>query len=126
MKPALALSAAAAMSAACAVGEPFVYLNGMRWSRVELNTFDTRIVSVDGVTRLQNDKLPVEPGVRTIVLEAPPAAGFHRGEERTIVLDVEPCVQYWFEARRANPLSQDFEPRVNHSARIAGCKAGEL
>jgi len=125
MKPVPALSAIAVTAAACATQEPFAHLNGFRWSRVELNTFDTRIVSVDGVTRLQNEKLTVEPGVRTIVLEAPPAAGFRRGEERTIVLKVEPCMQYWFEARRTNPLSQDFEPRVNHSDRIAGCKTKE-
>ena len=123
MRVILALSAAIAVAAAaCAATEPFAYLNGPRWSRVELNTFDTRIVSVDGVTRLQNELLPVQPGIRTIVLEAPPAAGFLLPEQRTLVLNVEPCKQYWFEAKRTNPLSQDFEPRVNYSAEIAGCR----
>ena len=124
MKALLVFSAAATMVAACATTEAFSYLNGFRWKRAELNTFDARIVSVDGVTRLQNADLPVEPGIRTIVLEAPPAAGFHQGEQRAIVLNVEPCTKYWFEAKRINPLSQDWEPRVNYSDRIAGCKAG--
>lgn len=121
MKRFLAVSVIAVVAAACATTEPFSYLNGFRWSRVEINTFDALIVSVDGATRLQNEKLPVEPGIRTIVLAAPPAAGFHRREQRSLVLKVEPCMQYWFEAKRINPLSQDWEPRVNHSERIAGC-----
>jgi len=45
--PALA-HATATMVAACAAPAEFSYLNGFRWTRVELNTYDTRIVSVDG------------------------------------------------------------------------------
>jgi len=122
MKALLVFSAAATMVAACATTEAFSYLNGFRWNKTELNTYDARIISVDGVTRLQNEDLRVEPGVREIVLEAPPAAGFYHGEQRALVLEVEPCMQYWFEAKRTNPLSQDWEPRVNYSARIAGCR----
>jgi hypothetical protein len=124
MKRLLLLVTATTMVAACATSEEFSYLNGFRWTRVEMNTFDARIVSVDGVTRAQNAKLLVDPGVRTIVLEAPPAAGFFWPVQREIVVKVEPCMQYWFEARRANPLAQDWEPRVNFSDRIAGCKSG--
>jgi hypothetical protein len=122
MKFPLLLSAAATMLVACATPTEFSYLNGQRWIKVELNTYDTQVVSVDGFTRRQNAKLFVEPGVRTIVLEAPPAAGFTRGQLRDIVVNVEPCMQYWFEAKRTNPLSQDWEPRVNYSDSIAGCK----
>lgn len=123
MKLPLLLSAAATMIAACTTPADFSYLNGNRWTTVELNTYDTRIISVDGFTRRQNAKLFVEPGVRTIVLEAPPAAGFTWGQLREIVVTVEPCMQYWFEAKRTNPLSQDWEPRVNYSDRIAGCES---
>ena len=124
MKFLLLLSATATMVAGCAAPAEFSYLNGSRWTTVELNTYDTRIISVDGYTRRQNEKLFVDPGVRTIVLEAAPAAGFFWPQQREIVVNVEPCMQYWFEAKRANPLAQDWEPRVNYADRIAGCKSG--
>jgi len=124
MKFLLLLSATATMVAACAAPAEFSYLNGSRWTTVELNTYDTRIISVDGYTRRQNEKLFVDPGVRTIVLEAVPTAGFFWPQQREIVVKVEPCMQYWFEAKRVNPLSQDWEPRVNYADRIAGCKPG--
>jgi hypothetical protein len=92
MKLLLLLTATATMVAGCAAPAEFSYLNGFRWTRVELNTYDTRIVSVDGYTRRQNEKLFVDPGVRTIVLEAPPAAGFFWPQQREIVVKVEHAV----------------------------------
>ena len=112
----------AALTAACATPSEFSYLNGQRWSRVEINTFDTRIVSVDGFTRSQNERLFVEPGIRRVVLEAAPVGGFAWPVQRELVLDIEPCTQYWFEAKRVNPLAQDWEPRVNHREPVAGCR----
>jgi hypothetical protein len=38
-------------------------------------------------------------------------------------VNVEPCTEYWFEARRASQREQDFEPRVNYKEPIAGCGA---
>ena len=113
---------AIALAAGCTTPADLAYVNGSRWSRVEKNTYDTRIVSVDGVTRGWNEKLLVSPGVRTIVLEAPPAAGFSRVQEQTLIVNIDPCMQYWFEAKRINPLAQAFEPRVNHRESIAGCR----
>lgn len=121
MKRFLMPLAASVLLAACAAPSEFAYLNGHRWSTVEINTFDTRIVSVDGYTRTQNRQLFVEPGVRTVVLEAAPVGGFVWPYQRELVLTIEPCTQYWFEAKRVSPLSQDWEPRVNHKERVAGC-----
>ncbi len=122
MKTLPLLLIAGAIATACATTQAYSYLNGFRWSKVEANTYDVLIVSVDGVTRAQNAKLLVEPGVRTLILEAPPADGFRRGEQRELVLRIDPCMECWFEAKRSNPLSQDWEPRVNYRDRIAGCK----
>lgn len=105
----------------CATTQNFSYLDGYRWNRAELNTFDTVIVSVDGQHYLENKRVRVEPGLRKIVLQAPPTAGFRFGEQRTIELNIEPCTHYWFEAKKANALAQDWEPRVNYKDRIAGC-----
>lgn len=115
--------AAAAALAGCAATEPFSQLDGQRWRKAELNTFDVLIVSVDGKHYVQRPGEPVriEPGLRRIVVQGPPAAGFRFGEQRTLELNVEPCVRYWLEAKKANALAQDFEPRVNHREPIPGC-----
>ncbi|MCS7100242.1 MAG: hypothetical protein NZL99_00950 [Burkholderiaceae bacterium] len=112
----------AALLAGCAASEPFSQLDGRRWSRAELNTYDVIVISVDGEHHVQREApILVKPGRRTIVVQGPPAAGFRFGEQRTLVLDVEPCMHYWLEAKKAGPLTQEFEPRVNRKEPIAGC-----
>lgn len=120
--PALAAVGLAAL-AGCATQEGFSYLTGQRWQKAELNTFDVQIISVDGKHYIERKGQPVmvEPGLRTIVVQGPPTAGFTYGEQRTLKLDVQPCTRYWLEAKKANALSQDFEPRVNYREPIAGC-----
>jgi hypothetical protein len=123
-RAALALAAIGlAALAGCATQEGFAYLSGYRWQKAELNTFDVQIISVDGKHYIERKGQPVmiEPGLRTIVVQGPPTAGFTYGEQRTLKLDVQPCTRYWLEAKKANALSQDFEPRVNYSEPIAGC-----
>jgi len=109
--------------AGCATQDGFAYLTGARWHRAELNTFDVQIISVDGTHYVERRNQPVmiDPGPRTIVVQGPPTAGFNYGEQRTLKLDVQPCTRYWLEAKKANALSQDFEPRVNYSEPISGC-----
>ena len=118
----VALAAAGAvllLLTACAT-EPFAYLDGKRWSRVEMNTYDVTVISVDGTHYLQRPAR-IDPGARQVVVQGPPTAGFHFGEQRTLALNVEPCTYYWLGARKAGPLSQDFEPYVNYQEPIAGC-----
>lgn len=121
---AVAAVIAAAVLAGCAARpENFSFLHGERWRKVELNTFDVIIISVDGRHYIERPGAPimVAPGLRRIVVQGPPAAGFTFGEQRTLTLEVKPCTRYWLEAKKANPLAQDFEPRVNHSEPIVGC-----
>lgn len=114
--------AAALLAAGCATVEPFSQLDGRRWNRVELNTYDVTIVSVDGEHYVQRGTpIVVKPGPHKIVVQGPPTAGFRFGEQRVLELNVEPCMRYWLEAKKANALSQDFEPRVNYREPIAGC-----
>jgi len=124
--PLIRITAAAALAAVlvgCATQDGFSYLQGERWRKAELNTFDVIIISVDGTHYIERQYQPVmiDPGVRKIVVQGPPVAGFKYGEQRTLTLDVKPCTRYWLEAKKAGPLSQDFEPRVNYSEPIAGC-----
>jgi hypothetical protein len=115
--PAVLLIAAAG----CATTEPFSYLDGGRWLKAEMNTYDTVIVAVDGSSYTYNSRIRVDPGPHTILLRAPPAAGFHDGVEKALEVNVEPCTRYWFEAKKVNRLDQDFEPRINYKEPIAGC-----
>jgi hypothetical protein len=117
------LLAASALLAGCATSQTFSQLTGQRWLRAELNTFDVLVISVDGTSFIERPGAPVrvDPGLREIVVQGPSTAGFRFGEQRTLKLDVQPCTRYFLEARKANSLSQDFEPRVNFSEPIAGC-----
>jgi hypothetical protein len=117
----LAPLATAVCMAGCSTSKPFSYLDSERWSRVEMNTYDTTIVSVDGTSYPYRSRIVVDPGRHHIVFQTKAAAGFESSPQKSLDLDVEPCVRYWFEAKRANPLQQDFELRINHTEPIAGC-----
>lgn len=113
------------MLAGCATQpDGIVYLHGERWHKAELNTFDVIVISVDGTHYIERRDRPVmiEPGLRKIVVQGPPVTGFTFGEQRTLVLDAKPCTRYWLEAKKAGPLTQDFEPRVNFQEPLAGCR----
>ncbi len=131
MKSSLPLTAAAlaalALVAGCATpSEPYAQLDGYRWSRVGIDTYDVIIISVDGEHRLQSRGFPmmITPGPHKIVVQAPPTPGNHFGEQRTLELNAEPCTRYWLEARKPTRVTSDFTPAVNYSERIAACKAG--
>jgi hypothetical protein len=118
-----ALAAAVVASAGCTTTKPFSYLDSERWSRVEMNTYDTFIVSIDGTSPGYRSRIVVDPGRHHIVFQTLPAAGFTYSPQKALDIDIEPCVRYWFEAKRANRLQQDYEPRLNHTEPIAGCAA---
>jgi hypothetical protein len=117
---ALALVPALAGLSCCATPS-FSYLDGERWSRSELNTYDTLIVSVDGTSYSYNSQIRVEPGRHHIVFQTNPIPGFDQSPQKALDIDIEPCQRYWFEAKRVNRGTQDFEPRVNYKESIAGC-----
>ena len=119
MRNIVLMLAAGALLAGCAT-EPFSYLDGRRYFRAEMNSYNAAVVSVDGKDYLQNP-VRVEPGRHTIVLQSPPVAGFRFATKQILELEVEPCKRYWFAAIRKNALSQDWTPRVDYVETIAGC-----
>jgi hypothetical protein len=121
MKLAIAALATALAASGCAT-ESFSYVQGGRYFRTPLDTFDTILVSVDGESSTQRPQR-IEPGKRTITVQGLPTAGFRYGEQRTLSLDIKPCVRYWIAARKNSRLSQDFEPYVDYSEPISGCKS---
>ena len=121
----LLVLAAIAATAGWATNQPFAQLDGYRWSKVGLNTFDVTIISVDGEHYVQRGvPIMITPGQHKIVVQGPPTAGFRFGEQRTLDLNVEPCTRYWLEARKENSLQQNFEPAVNYQEPISGCNRG--
>ena len=111
--------------AGCETYKSFSQLDGYRWSKVDLNTFDVIIIAVDDKSYIQrNVPVMIEPGPHKIVVEGPPQAGFTKGQLRTLQLDVKPCTRYWLEARKANRVTADFEPAVNYEEPISGCSIG--
>lgn len=119
----LALCTALVGLAGCASSEPFSYLDGERWVKVEMDTYDTVILAIDGKSYSYNSRIRVDPGEHHIVFQTRPASGFSFSPRKELVLDVAPCTRYYFEAKRANAAQQDFEPRVNYREPIAGCGA---
>jgi hypothetical protein len=114
----------ATLLAGCATSDTFSYIQGQRWLKAELNTFDVLVIRVgdrDSVQHGYNEPIRVDPGVQKVVVQGPAAAGFQYGEQRTLTLDIKPCTRYWLEAKKQNVLSQDFEPRVNYEEPIPGC-----
>jgi hypothetical protein len=112
-----------ALLGACATSEPYAYLNGARFSRVDFHTSDTIISAIDGGSPVRNRDVMVSPGMHRIELEAAPAGGFNYHALRTLELDVVPCTRYWFDARKENRLLAEFTPEVNYSEPIGGCHA---
>ena len=122
---AVAAVAAIGITAGCATTQPFSQLDGYRWNKAGLDTFDVTIISVDGEHYIQRGTpIMISPGSHKIIVQGPPTAGFRTGAQKTLDLNVEPCTRYWLEARKQNALQQDFTPAVNYSDRISGCSAG--
>jgi hypothetical protein len=121
MKLAIAALATALAASGCAT-ESFSYVQTGRYFRTPIDTYDAILISVDGKSTTQRPAV-VDPGVRTIVVQGFPTAGFAYGEQRTLTVDVKPCVRYWIAARKQSRLSQDFEPYIDYSEPISGCKA---
>jgi len=109
------------LQSCAATPKQFSYLDGYRWSTVEVNTFDTLIVSVDGKSYTYNSKIMVDPGPHRIVFQTAPTPGFSFSPQKELMIDIAPCTRYWFEAKKANTIAQDFEPRVNYTLPIIGC-----
>jgi len=117
--------AAVLATAGCETYKSFSQLDGYRWSKVDLNTFDVTIIAVDDKSYIQrNVPIMIEPGQHKIVVEGPPQAGSPKGQLRTLELDVKPCTRYWLEARKQNRVSADFVPAVNYEEPISGCSIG--
>ena len=119
----LTTAAISGLLAACA-STPFSssYLIGDRYFKTPIDTQPVIILGVDDWdTTLR--RILVEPGERTIRVQALPAPGAPQ-QTGSLKLDVKPCFTYYIVAVRANPITADFTPKVDYAEPLAGCQPG--
>jgi len=107
--------------AACATTDyHYSQLVGKRHFRAPIDTYDVSIVRVDGQETILRP-VPVDPGLRKIVVQGPPGGTSGPGLQREISLDVRPCTRYYLVAVRPNRLASDFDVRVDYQEPVSGC-----
>ena len=121
-KPLLALSLisiTAALSGCATSDFQGSFLVGDRFNKARIDTQPVMILGVDNHDTTQRRVL-VEPGVRLVRVQALPVPGAPN-ETATLQIDVQPCMQYYIVAVRANRITAAFTPEVDHYERIGGC-----
>lgn len=118
----LACSAAAAVvvSSACASMAPVAQVSGKLQTRTAIDLLPVQIVSIDGRSYV-GDPSSVEPGLRKLVLQAPPARGQRVGAQMTMELSIQPCTRYYLAARRSSPVLSAWDPIVERTEPLAPC-----
>jgi hypothetical protein len=101
-------------------GPTWSEVTGARYSRVTMNRSPAIIKSIDGrnyTTRV----IKIEPGKRTVVVQAPPRQGFP-GIDKNLPLDIAPCKRYYINAQFDSSVGPQWKPVIAYVERIAGCK----
>jgi hypothetical protein len=112
-----------ALLAACSTA-PLSFIEGRPISQVEANLQPLTVVAIDG--RMEGGtRASVGPGMRSVVLAAPPARGMRTGTAKAFAMNVEPCTRYLVAARRASPMSPDWQLVVQDKEKVAGCDPSE-
>ena len=120
MKLRLTVAAVALATAGCATN--FSYIDGNRFFRTDFNAHSVIVLEVDGKSEIRNPVM-VEPGVRVVRVQGPAAPGFRFGQDRTITIDVKPCMHYYLKAVTPNSISAEFTAMIDFEEPIAGCRA---
>ena len=114
------LALGAVLSACAGLPQPFSQLSGYKYHRAPIDTYPVQIVRVDGHDTL--DRLVfVDPGLRQVTVQGPPDGAHRFGAQRSLALEVAPCVRYYLVAQKANRLSSDFNVVVDYQEPIGGC-----
>ncbi|HEY2817384.1 MAG TPA: hypothetical protein VGK44_09670 [Casimicrobiaceae bacterium] len=101
-------------------GPTWSEVTGTRYSRITMNRSPAIIKSIDGrnyTTRV----IKIEPGRRTVVVQAPPRQGL-TGFDKHMPLDIAPCKRYYINAQFDSSVGPQWKPVVAYVERIAGCK----
>jgi len=79
------------------------------------------IEHIDDRGAFSTDPIPVEPGMRRIVLSAPIPNWPGGSDLKEMMLDVEPCKLYYLNAQFENNVSVNWTPVIDHVEKVPGC-----
>jgi hypothetical protein len=105
----------------CAWQAPMSEVTGDLYSRVNMDLYPTGILAIDGVAPYYNPQV-ITPGKHVLRVQGLGPNWADAAKEFT--LDVEPCKRYYIAAYRVNPVTRDWEPKVDYAMPISGCPAG--
>ena len=117
-----ALALVAVLSGCAGMPRPFAQLDGHRYHLTPIDTYAVKVVRVDGHDEVFSPVF-IEPGLRKVTVQGPPSATSAIGQERSIDLNVAPCIRYYLVAVKPNRLMADFSVKVDYEEPIGGCSA---
>jgi len=126
LKPGTAARLAAAVLATLLVSAcgtaPLSFLDGRLQpsSRIQLNTYSVRVISIDGDYSLQNPRV-VGPGLHTLGINAAPGRGARNIGPKLFTFNVEPCTRYYLAAKRISPMDADWDLVVENKEFVGSC-----
>jgi uncharacterized protein YceK len=88
----------------------------------ELNDYPIQIVAVDGQYQVMNDARLL-PGTHTLVATSRKPSIYRVPRQKVWPITVEPCTRYYFAARHAGRLTEDWDLIVRRTEPIGGCDA---
>lgn len=96
-------------------------VDGRLYSRTYLHRYPVSIVAVDGEYSTMVPRR-ISAGDHTLVVEAPPVAGFRLPDRKEFTFHTEKCVKYWLVAERSSAYSHDFNLIVDFAEPVPGCQ----
>ena len=97
-------------------------VTGERYNVAILYRRPALIEKVDGYSSYITNPIKLDPGKHDIELGGP-APGWPGGAPlRSMTLTLEPCMRYYLNAQFQNNVSPDWQPVVDYSEPIAGCR----
>jgi hypothetical protein len=105
--------------AGCAAA-PMSMLDGNPITRADSTLHALRVVAVDGQAYFENP-VRVAPGPRSVMLQPPPVAGMRTSPVKAYAIKVAPCTRYYLAAKRATPVSVDWEMVIERTEPVNAC-----
>jgi hypothetical protein len=100
---------------------PLSYIEGKLQTHVDPYLYSIYVVSVDGA-RPVSQEVPLEAGVRWLVLEAAPSKSALGRVQKSVAFPVAICTRYYLAAKRESPMQADWELVIERQEKIIGCK----
>lgn len=103
-------------------GPTWSEISGDRYNTTIMNRRPAYVQKVDGTSAYVTYPVKLDPGTHEIELAAN-ARGWPGGPAlHTMTMTLAPCTRYYLNAQFNSPVSPDWQPVVDYSEPIAGCK----